>query len=260
MDQDLLRRRTEAVDAQHRAAMATVHENLERTHLDPDEQRAASRRFFLRRAGAGAAVVLGGAAVPLTGIASAAWAQEPDDGGAGGGEADTNGDACPAAPVDMPASDEQLVTFAESVERAASATYELALEQRLLVPATEQSAHLFSSHHQDHAEALRCLLGTAAGEPNAALLDELRPQIEEAVEEDALIQLFRQLEEGAAATYLVAIGAFETIEVAGAAATIMPVEAQHAVVWSEVLDLPLAEVVPAFASDEAALDTDAYAI
>lgn len=259
MDKDLLRRRTEAVDAQHRAAMATVHEDLERTHLDPDEQRAASRRFFLRRAGAGAAVVLGGAAVPLTGMASAAWAQEPDDGGAGSGT-DTNGDACPADPVDMPASDEQLVTFAESVERAASAAYELALEQRLLVPVTEQSAHLFSSHHGDHAEALRCLLGTAAQEPNAALLDELRPQIEEAVEEDALIQLFRQLEEGAAATYLVAIGAFETIEVAGAAATIMPVEAQHAVVWSEVLDLPLAEVAPAFASDEAALDTDAYAI
>lgn len=258
MDQDLLRHRTEAADAQHRAAMATVHQDLERTHLDPDEQRAASRRFFLRRAGAGAAVVLGGAAVPLTGMASAAWAQEPE--GGEGGDAETNGDACPTDPVDMPASDEQLVTFAESVERAASAAYELALEQRLLVPVTEQSAHLFSTHHEDHAEALRCLLGTAAQEPNAALLDELRPQIEEAVEEDALIQLFRQLEEGAAATYLVAIGAFETIEVASAAATIMPVEAQHAVVWSEVLDLPLAEVVPAFASNEAALDTDAYAI
>jgi hypothetical protein len=193
--------------------------------------------------------VVGATSVPLAGIASAALAQEPMGGNGGMGGAG----GATTTTVALPAADEQIVRFAETVERAAAAAYDLALQRRVLTSAAESSARLFGGHHTEHGDALQSLLGGAEGAPNAALVSELAPQIEQARDEDALIALLRSIETAAAATYFAAIGQLETAEVAGAASTILPVEAQHQVVWSQALGLPLTQVVPTFQDGAGAL-------
>jgi hypothetical protein len=248
MDPDKLHKLTEDVDRQHRAGMVDVHRQFETAHFSVDDaDMVASRRQFLRRAGT-TAIMVGAVAVPLSGIASSAWAQggmgtEPDaTGGAGAGA----GASCATDPVDMTASDEQIVIFAESVERAAVAAYQLVLEQPVMGTAASESSRIFASHHGDHAEALRCLLGGPEQAANEALVSALVPQITEARTENALIELLLQIEAGAAATYFTALGSLQTPAVAGAASTILPVEAQHEVVWSQYLGLEVATYVPAF--------------
>lgn len=257
MDSRKLRRLTEMADHQHRVGMADVHRSFEIAHLDTtDEVRVASRRNFLRRAGA-TTVAIGAVSVPLGAMASAAWAQTADEpmmsgDMMGGGNGGANGPSCDSDPVAMPASEEQVVVFAESVERAAVAAYSLARDRKLLSTAASESARLFEGHHADHAEALRCLLGGPVQDPNPALVAALAPQIDAVRDEAGLIQLLVGIEQGAAATYFAVLGDLTTIEVAGAAATILPVEAQHEVVWSQYLDLPITQYVPTLQTTQGA--------
>jgi hypothetical protein len=253
MDPDKLHQLTEDADRQHRAGMDNVHRNFETAHFAVDDADiVASRRQFLRRAGT-TAIMVGAVAVPLSGIASAAWAQGGGMGATTGGDAGgANGASCAAEPVDMTPSDEQIVVFAESVERAAVAAYGLVLDQPVLGIAASQSSRIFASHHDDHAEALRCLLGGPEQAPNDALVSALVPQITEARTETALIELLLQIETGAAATYFAALGSLQTPKVAGAASSILPVEAQHEVVWSQYLGLDIAAYVPTFQTAEGA--------
>ena len=246
---DRLRSLTEQADLMHRDGMATIHHDLEVAHFDvADADRLASRRQFLTRAGT-AALTVGAVSVSLGSLASAAWAQ-----GTMGSTSTTAaaGPGCASGPVSMTASDEQLVIFAESVERAAVAAYGLAQDNPALDPAASESARIFATHHTDHAEALRCLVAGTEQAPNQALVDALAPQITDARSDGAIIEILRQIEAGAAATYLFALGVLETAAVAGAASTILPVEAQHEGVWSQYLGLPVAAYVPAFQTTDGA--------
>jgi hypothetical protein len=126
------------------------------------------------------------------------------------------------------------------------AAYGLARDNGSMGPAARESARIFAGHHTDHAEALRCLVGGPAQAANAALVEALAPQITGARTENEVIELLRQIESGAAATYFTALGVLETPVVAGAASTILPVEAQHEVVWSQYLGLDIVAYVPAF--------------
>lgn len=290
MDFDaLLRRRTAEVDRLHRQAMATIDEDLRAVHLG-EGPGALARRRFLQRAGAGAVVAIGGAVVPIGAMAAAAQEGGPDD-TAGGGEDPTGGAAeatteaseglgatapsgegggeaeeldanegCEATPVDAPEADITVVRFAESVERAAVAAYELVIQKNLLASAAAESARKFHRHHEEHAEALYCLVPAEAEAPaNQALVDAVQPQVEAATDAQAAAQLLYDLEEGAAATYAFALGVLESADVAGAAARILPVESQHAVVWGQFLELPIADWMPAFQSETGAFDPAEYA-
>ena len=298
MDFALLRRRTAQVDEQHRAAMQTITEDLAEVHAGGDAAAVASRRRFLQRASTGAAIAIGGAVVPLGAMAAAAQTEGPPEtadpdapGGAdpalteGGetlapGSAEVTaaeltreaGDGCTTEPVEMTAEDLQVVRFAESVERAAVAAYQLAIDGRQLIdPAVAESALIFQRHHGDHAEALYCLAGNEPAAdgaeavadqrmaPNSALVQALAPQIQAASDQAAVLELLYGLEEGAAATYLFALGVLETIDVAGAAGLILPVEGQHAVVWGQALGKPIQEWMPAFQTADGALDPAEYA-
>lgn len=250
---------TEQADGVHRQAMTTVHRDLEVAHFGvADPERVASRRGFLSRLG-GVAVAFGASTVSIGAMAAAAGAQGMDNDTMGDtmgdGSPDNGADAgpgCASGPVEMTASDETIVRFAASVELAAVAAYELGIEGRRLNSAATQSARVFAGHHADHAEALRCLVGDAPGDPNAALVAALAPQIQGAANETEVVAVFRSIEAGAAATYFAALGELATPAVAGAASTILPVEAQHEVVWAQVLGEPITEYVPAFQQAEGA--------
>lgn len=224
--------------------MASLPGELEVAHFGTDEALVASRRQFLTRAGS-AAIVAGAVVVPLGVVAQSAWAQEPSTSSTTSTTA-APGPDCDASPVTMTPSDEQLVVFAESVERAAVAAYGVARANPVLTPAVAESARIFEGHHDEHGEALRCLVAGNPQDPNAALVAAFGPQLEGARSEAEVIELLRQLESAAAATYLTALGQLQTPAVAGAASTILPVEAQHEVVWGQYLGLPLTALVPTF--------------
>ena len=246
---ELLRRLTAEADRAHRDGMATLPADLEVAHFGTDDEAlVASRRQFLTRAGS-TAIVAGAVAVPLGVVAQSAWAQDATT----TSTTAAPGPDCDSGPVTMAASDEQIVVFAESVERAAVAAYAVARANPALGPAARESARIFEGHHDQHGEALRCLVAGTAQDPNTALVAAFGPQLEGARSEAEIIELLRQLESAAAATYLAALGQLETPAVAGAASTILPVEAQHEVVWSQYLDLPVATYVPAFQTTDGAV-------
>lgn len=248
MDFNLLRRRTAEVDEQHRAAMATIDDDLRAVHFSDDPELVASRRRFLRRA-SGTALVVGAASVPLAGLLTGAAAQ--DDDAVADGELGPwcNGDE----PLDLDDADAALVAFAESVERAAAAFYTEAVATVPLPSQVAESARRFAGHHTEHGDALNCLIGGERREADPTLVDALVPQLA-GIDTEALIELFYELEESAAATYYVAMGELDAARAAGAAARILPVESQHAVVWAEQLGLDLEDYVPAFQGADGALE------
>jgi hypothetical protein len=212
------------VDEQHRASMADMTDRLAEVHFGTDPALASGRRGFLRRAATGGAIAFGATLVPVSRI-GAAFAQE----------APTPISAAPEVSDDV-----TLAVFATSVELAAVAAYEAAGASADLDAGAKSTAQLFGGHHSEHAAALTQLLtdnGYAEEvTANAALLAVFAPRIQGAADQAALAQVLYDLEDGAASTYLFAMGAFESAAIAGAAATILPVEAQHAVAWSLLIE------------------------
>lgn len=252
MNTRALRRMAREVDEQHRMAMDGLPDRLEDLHFGETARRLgpSRRRFLAGAAAGGATVAVGGVLLPVAGLVPGAAAQD-----------DAEEDAIPQGDID-------LAVFAASVERAAVAAYTAAAARGLITEPALQLAVLFSQHHADHAGAFEGLLGLELpAEPNAALLEVFAPQIEAAADEAALLKIAFDLEQGAAATYQLAMGVLESHEAAAAVATIEPIEAQHAVVLGMALDLPIEadptdpdNWMPAFQTDAAALSPETYAV
>jgi hypothetical protein len=198
----------------------------------------------VRNLGLGGAVAVGAASVPSLVLAPSAAAQ------GGSGEAEVSGN------------DLVIVEFAVGLELAASAAYDVAISTRLLDPETTELARTFGGHHRDHAAALAELAGRdedEAGEPNIALVEALAPRIDDSQTADEVLAVLFEIEQGAAATYAEALGVLESTVTAGPAASILPVESQHATAIGSILELPVEEWMPAFQSTAGAFDPAAYA-
>jgi hypothetical protein len=229
-----LRSLVERVDDQHRDGMRSVRSELDELHFGETARRFGStRRQLLTRAAAGGALLsLGGALVPVSRLLPAAAAQGLTD-------------------VDI-------ASFAASVELAAVAPYQAALDSgKVTDAAVGGAATTFQAHHQEHAAAFNGL-ATANGADevgaNQAVLAAFGPMLEAAADQAAILEIALQLEEGAASTYLFALGALTVPEAYSATATILPIESQHATVLATVLGKPAEEYLPAFVTQDAALD------
>lgn len=240
-----IRRLVEQIDEQHREAMRTIEEDLGELHLGArSPEVSASRRRFVRNLGLGGAVAVGAAAVPVAVLAPSARAQTSS------GE------------VEIPAGDLVIVEFARGLELAAEAAYGVAVDTSLLDPETTELARTFGRQHHEHAMALNTLAGGDAedvGDPNAAVVAALAPQIEAAPTAAAVLQVLFDVEQGAAATYAEALGVLESQATAGPAASILPIESQHAVAIGSLLELPVDQWMPAFQTTEGAFDPATYA-
>ena len=229
-----LRRMVREVDDRHQEGMRTIGDEIAAVHAG-----AASRRRFLWDAGAGLALVIGSAVVPVGAVAGSASAQ--------------------------PADDPTIAKFAESVELAAAAAYNAAVQSgKLRTPAVITAAMTFGSHHTDHARAFGAFAGNAAPSvPNPGLLQTVGDQIREAPDETAVLNVAYATENAAAATYLYAIGALQSPIILAATASIMPVEAEHAAVLGYVLGLDptsVTDYLPPFQTTDEALQQSKFPV
>ena len=193
-----LRQMVREVDDLHREGMKTIVDDIAELR---------SRRRFLR----GAALTIGGAVLPVGLLVGTAAAQTPDD--------------------------TTLAKFAESIELAAVAAYTAAAQTgKVKTPAVLAAMTAFAGHHQQHALAFGAFAGdTATAKPNPILLQTVGDLVKAAHDESEILKLAYSVENGAAATYLFAIGAFTSTQALTTTASILPVEAQHATVIGYVL-------------------------
>ncbi|MEJ7584331.1 MAG: ferritin-like domain-containing protein [Acidimicrobiales bacterium] len=144
----------------------------------------------------------------------------------------------PAAWADLIPEDAELAGFTAGIELAVVSVYELALESGRLSLPSDAIVSLFADHHREHAGALNEALGEdhAVTAPEPVFLQRFAPRMSTAEDEEAMLELAYTMEEVIAATYLFAIGEVGQAKTAGAMATILPVESQHATVLATILD------------------------
>ena len=211
-----LRAMVAGIDDQHRAAMDTFTEDNKELIFET----APSRRKFLTGLGLGsAALVIGSAAMPVGRLVPRAWSQ--------------------TAP-----SDGDIATFAASVEYAAVAAYQAAAKSnKIKNKAILDAATAFAGKNPNVAA-------------NKGVLDMVTPQLTAAKTENDVVALAYGLENTAAATYIFALGVLTNEKAYNAVASVMPVEAQHAIALGLVLGKPLDEkgFLPSFETKDGYLD------
>ncbi|MEK7422348.1 MAG: ferritin-like domain-containing protein [Actinomycetota bacterium] len=236
-----LRALVDATDEQHRAGMASLRSDIGELHsemrrLRPILSRTTAQRRMLRRAaGTASLVTIGSQVLPVSSFLPRAAAAGGDAG---------------------------IAAFAESVELTAVAAYDAAAKSGLVTTkAVLDAAVKFSGHHTEHAAAFGAAAGDAAtGKLNQALLDALVPGLTAAKSENDVLKLAYDLENAAAATYLFALGALESVGALQLTASILPVEAQHAVVLGQVFGADAATLLPPFETETTFVDPTKFPV
>jgi hypothetical protein len=170
------------------------------------ELRPSRRRFLVGAGLSTAAVAIGPAVLPMGRLLHAAGAQE-------------------TAPTPQ-----ELAAFAETVELAAASLYGT-LRGRVSRPAAVAAITAYTKHHLDHANAIGPSAGDKrTGKPNVVLLPTLTDQLGEANSENAVLKVAYDLENSMASTYLFIVDSIKDPAGLKLAASILPVESQHATV------------------------------
>lgn len=154
------------------------------------------------------------------------------------------------------ANDAGIAAFAQSVELTAVAAYTAAAQSGLVkTAAVLDAATTFAGHHKEHAAAFGAAAGAAAtGKLNQTLLTSLQPRLAAAKTENDVLTIAYDLENAAAAAYLFALGVLESTVALQLTASILPVEAQHAVVLGHVIGASLDTTLPPFQTQEGFVD------
>ncbi len=197
-----------------------------------------SRRHFLAKAGLGGlAITIGSIVVPFDELLSPAYGQT----------------ATTAANTDN-----AVAAFAQSVELALAQGYEYAVStNKVTTPARLTVLATFGTHHKDHGDSFGSLAGSAApGKANAKLLEVISGQFKAAQTEAAVLQFAYNVENAATATYLSFLAELKDTGMVNLAASILPVESQHATVLGLLLNKDPSSVVdylPSFITQDAAI-------
>lgn len=229
ISEQTLRALVAATDEQHRYGMATMPNDIKALHSETRKFRPSARRAARRGGTAAGFVTIGGQLVPVSSFIPRAFALAGDAG---------------------------IAAFAESVELTAVAAYTAAANSGLVTTkAVLDAATTFAGHHTEHAAAFGAAAGgDATGKLNQALLDALSPSLGAAKTENDVLKIAYDLENAAAATYLFALGALESTVALQLTASILPVEAQHAVVLGQVIGADAATLLPSFETETGFVD------
>ncbi|MCU1352294.1 MAG: Ferritin-like domain [Acidimicrobiales bacterium] len=216
-------------------------------HDPPDATRSGrgaidSRRDFMKKVGVGGALVTVGAlAAPLaTAGAAPASAQAP------------------AAAGDL--TSDELLAFAMGIEYVGAQLYQLAGAKGSLDAAAATMVTTFGDHHQAHGDSFASLLGAddASKVPNKKLLDERSPTVDRAADQKAVLRALLAWEDTIAATYQSLLATTPDRTDAESLATVLAVEAQHAVSIGSLLKDTLDTLVPDSEPETGALDPAKY--
>lgn len=265
MDWKRLRRLAAEVDDEHREAMRAIHDDLGDAIFGTGEQGKASRRRFLQGLGLGGTVLTVGA----TGVALAARSAGAQTSTTTGGPTTTatggpTTTAVPATTTTLPPkhpSQEDMVAlaFTQSIELAVAKGYELAIPKlgaEMLPVATA-----FGGHHQQHGQAMAGLAGKlATNTANQSLLAEFEPLFADAPDEAATLKILFTMENAAASSYTAMLGQLTGTNGSQLVASILPIEARHAVVLGQAVDLGLDELSPSFEDPTKAVTIGQYPI
>lgn len=234
-----MRRMVADVDDRHHESMKTFdEEQRELLFGEVATKTQANRRQFLKRAGlGGVALTIGSQVVPLKSL------------------------LLPAAAQDAP-SDKDIAAFAASFEFAAVEAYKAAAASgKVKTPAVGEAAGKFAGHHMEHGQAFANYAGREI-KPNQKILEMVGGQLQAAGDEKAVIELAYGLENAAASTYLFGLGVLQDPAAFKAAASILPVESEHAIVLGMALgkDLKDEQFMPAFEKTDQALDPSKFPV
>ena len=238
-----LRRLVAEADEHHRAGMGRLEADLTELHLgEGREPSPTSRRHLLQRVAAGgAAIAIGATVVPMLDLVRPAAAQTADE-----------------TPTDA-----DLVAFGESLELALAAAYAQAATAAAAGTGAVKSALItFAGHHQQHASAFATvgtkLSAKSTHKPNPKLLDVAHGQFAAARDADQVLDVGFLLETAAASTYMVALETLKNTDAMKLAASVLPVESQHAVAFGAARGKAITDLVPTFVLPDHALDTSKY--
>jgi hypothetical protein len=235
-----LRSMTADVDEMHHATLPIMSEalaewsELHRQIRSGVTKIAPSRRGFLM----GAGVALGGLALAACGSSSKSSTPSASTG--------TSSSAPPATGGGKLTGDLAVVALAASLENLAVQTYGAGISAATagklgpVPPAVVTFAQTVMKQHKDHADAWNAVL-SGAGKSPVTGIDKtvsdavVTPAFAEVKDAGGLAKLALTLENAAAATYLEAISVVEAPAGIKTAATIEPVELQHAAILNFVL-------------------------
>jgi len=264
VDANRLRRLAAEVDREHRAAM-------------DDVERTLDRRALVRGLG-GFAVTVAGVTVAVPVLAGPASAQQSTTivGGAGASSGTTAaGVATTGSPTSAPQAtttttlppskpqtvDLVFLAFAQSLELAMVQAYGVALAGALLSPKVADVGRTFQSHHLDHSQSFAGMAGKAAtGVANQSLLTSLGPKLQAATNEAQLVQGLFDLESAAVATYTAGLAQLIGTDPAALVASIQPIEARHAAVLGEAINVSIDVYSPVLESTAGAVSIEQYPI
>jgi hypothetical protein len=228
---------TADLDDMHHESMPAVYEQIAAWMDSPSRQGLGATRSSRRGFLAGSGIALGAAALAAcgsSGITSAATTTA------------TSGVPATTPGASNPQRDLQIAALATSLENLAVATYQSGIDAATagklgtVPPAVVTFAQTAQSQHKDHAAAWNAIL-TGAGKPSVTGVDTtvktkvVDPAFAKVHDVAGLAKLALQLENVAAATYLESISLVSAKSGIETAATIQPVELQHAAILNFVL-------------------------
>jgi hypothetical protein len=236
-----LRSMTTDLDDAHHQSLPSMHDSLAEWRESSADVRdgisrlvstPSSRRAFLVGGGA----LLGGVALVGSGV-----------GGGLAAAATGRGASVPTGSSSKQelSGDLAVVALAASLENLAVATYQAGIDAATkgslgaVPPAVVTFAQTTQGQHRAHAAAWNAVLTGAKKQPVSGVDLTVKKSVDQAFSQvkdvPGLAKLALELENGAAATYLAAIGAVKTPAGIKTAATIQPVEMQHAAILNFLL-------------------------
>jgi hypothetical protein len=136
--------------------------------------------------------------------------------------------------------DVDILNFALTLEYLEAAFYAEAVAKGKLSGETARFAKVVANHEAAHVKILKTVLGAKAiSEPTFDFKDTVTNQTKFLATADVL-------ENTGVHAYLGQVGNIKPKKILGAAGSILPIEARHAVVLGEALDLDLAAYLPTF--------------
>jgi Ferritin-like domain len=156
--------------------------------------------------------------------------------------------------------DAGIEAFVQSIELALVQAYaEVSSTGQVTTPAAVEAMTTFAQHHQEHARALGEAAGSRATDsPNRRLVNMFRAELRKASNEAAALEVVLRLENEAASTYLFALGSLEATPALQLAASVLPVESQHAVALATLLQKDARDTFPSFETQDQALKPDEF--